>query len=147
MARAGLLVAWSVDVGSMVTWNARRRRWPRRWRSVVAEGPEALTPYLVCSCAEAQRFLDPEPTKEEMTMSARYLHLVRMDVAHDHETAFNEIYEREHIPALQAVPGVGRASRYRHPSPTDPRYIAADELESPAVLHSAQWKTAAESGR
>ena len=80
-------------------------------------------------------------------MSTRYLHLVRMDVAHDHEAIFNDIYDHEHIPALLAVPGVARASRYRHPSPTDPRYLAAYELESPAVLQSPQWKAAAESGR
>src|SRR5262249_17216984 len=66
---------------------------------------------------------------EETAMSTRYLHLVRMDVAHDHEAIFNDIYDREHVPALLSVPGVARASRYRHPSPTDPRYIAAYDPE------------------
>jgi len=70
-------------------------------------------------------------SREETAMSTRYLHLVRMDVAHDREAIFNDIYDHEHIPALLAVPGVARASRYRHPSPTDPRYLAAYELESP----------------
>ena len=28
-------------------------------------------------------------------MSMRYLHLIRMDVAHDHEAAFNEVYDKE----------------------------------------------------
>src|SRR6266571_790221 len=60
-------------------------------------------------------------------MSPRYLHLVRMDVAHDHEATFNDVYEHEHVPALLAVPGVGRATRYRNASPTDPRHIAAYE--------------------
>ena len=80
-------------------------------------------------------------------MSSRYLHLVRMDVAHDLEPTFNEVYDTEHAPLLAAVPGVLRASRYRSPSPTYPRYIAAYELESPAVLQSAEWKTAGETGR
>ena len=80
-------------------------------------------------------------------MSGRYLHLVRMDVAHDHEATFNEIYETEHVPNLMKVPGVGRATRYRNASPTDPRYIAAYEIESPSVLQSAEWKAAAEAGR
>jgi hypothetical protein len=80
-------------------------------------------------------------------MSAHGLFLVRMDVAHDHEARFNEVYDKEHVPALQAVPGVGRGTRYRQPSPTDPRYIATYELESPAVLQSPEWKAAAESGR
>lgn len=80
-------------------------------------------------------------------MSTRYLHLVRMDVAHDHDKTFNHVYDQEHIPGLLAVPGVVKATRYRNPSPTDPRYIAAYEIESPAVLLSPQWKAAAEAGR
>jgi hypothetical protein len=80
-------------------------------------------------------------------MSTRYLHLVRMDVAHDLEKTFNDVYDQEHVPALAAVPGVARATRYRNPSPTAPRYIAAYEIESPAVLQSPAWKSAGESGR
>ena len=80
-------------------------------------------------------------------MSARYLYLVRMDVAHDLEQTFNDVYDHEHLPLLAAVPGVIRATRYRQLSPTEPRYIAAYELESPAVLQSPEWKKAGESGR
>jgi len=80
-------------------------------------------------------------------MSTRYLHLVRMDVAHDHEKTFNDIYDHEHVPALLGVPGVVKATRHRNSSPTDPRYIAVYEIESPAVLQSPEWKVAAESGR
>ena len=80
-------------------------------------------------------------------MSARYLYLVRMDVAHDLEKTFNDVYDHEHLPLLAAVPGVIRATRYRQLSPTEPRYIAAYELESPAVLQSPEWKKAGESGR
>ena len=39
-------------------------------------------------------------------MSSRYLYLVRMDVAHDLEPTFNEVYDTEHAPLLAAVPGV-----------------------------------------
>jgi len=70
-----------------------------------------------------------------------------MDVAHDLEKVFNEAYDTEHVPLLAAVPGVIRATRYRNPSPTDPRYIAAYELESSAVVQSAAWKAAGEAGR
>jgi hypothetical protein len=82
-----------------------------------------------------------------INMSAHGLYLVRMDVAHDHEAMFNEVYEKEHVPNLRAVAGVRRASRYRQASPTEPRYIAAYELDSPAVIESAAWKTAGELGR
>jgi len=80
-------------------------------------------------------------------MDPRALYLVRMDVAHDHEAAFNEIYDTEHVPALRSVPGVRTASRYRNPSPTDPRYLAAYEIDGPAVILSAAWKAAGELGR
>ena len=52
-------------------------------------------------------------------MATHALFLVRMDVAHDHEATFNEVYDREHVPNLRSVPGVQRAARYRQPSPTD----------------------------
>jgi hypothetical protein len=80
-------------------------------------------------------------------MAARALYLVRMDVAHDQEKAFNEVYDREHVPSLRAVPGVRRASRYRQSSPTEPRYLAAYELDGPGVIESAAWKAAGEAGR
>ena len=80
-------------------------------------------------------------------MAAHALFLVRMDVAHDHEATFNEIYDTEHLPNLKAVPGVRRASRYRQPSPTEPRYLAAYELDGPAVLETPAWKAAGEAGR
>src|SRR5262245_28061159 len=80
-------------------------------------------------------------------MGTHALYLVRMDVAHDHEALFNEVYDREHVPLLRAVPGVRRASRYRQPSPTDPRYLAAYEMDGPEVVESAAWKTAGEIGR
>jgi len=80
-------------------------------------------------------------------MSAHALYLVRMDVAHDHEKAFNDVYDTEHLPRLRAVPGVRRGSRYRQPSATDPRYTAAYELDNAAVVESPAWRAAAETGR
>src|SRR5258705_2778441 len=80
-------------------------------------------------------------------MSPHALFLVRMDVAHDLEPTFNDVYDKEHLPLLQAVPGVVRGSRYRNPSPTEPRYIAAYEIAGAAVLQSPRWKTAGEAGR
>jgi hypothetical protein len=70
-----------------------------------------------------------------------------MDVAHDHEATFNEVYDREHVPNLRAVAGVRRASRYRQPSPIEPRYLAAYEMDGPGVVESAAWKTAGELGQ
>ncbi len=80
-------------------------------------------------------------------MSAHALYLVRMDVAHDHEATFNDVYDKEHVPNLRAVKGIRRASRYRQPSATEPRYIAAYELDGLEVLDSAAFKAAGEVGR
>ena len=80
-------------------------------------------------------------------MSTHALFLVRMDIAHDHEAKFNEVYDKEHVPNLRAVKGVRRASRYKQPSATEPRYFAAYELDSPAVIASPAWKAAGEVGR
>ena len=80
-------------------------------------------------------------------MSAHGLFLVRMDVAHDHARTFNEVYDTEHLPNLRKVPGVRRAARYTQPSPTEPRYLAAYELDSPGVIETPAWKTAGEAGR
>src|SRR5712692_6093039 len=80
-------------------------------------------------------------------MTTHALYLVRMDVAHDHEATFNEVYDKEHAPNLRGVPGVRRASRYRQASATEPRYFAAYELDNAAVLQSAAWKAAGEAGR
>src|SRR5437867_11692950 len=80
-------------------------------------------------------------------MAAHGLYLVRMDVAHDHEATFNEVYDKEHVPNLRAVKGVRRASRYRQASATAPRYIAAYELDGLDVLDSAAFKAAGAAGR
>jgi hypothetical protein len=80
-------------------------------------------------------------------MATQGLFLVRMDVGHDHEATFNEVYDKEHAPNLRAVSGVRSAGRFRQPSPTEPRYIAAYELESLAVLDTPAFKTAGEAGR
>jgi len=80
-------------------------------------------------------------------MAAHGLFLVRMDVAHDHEGTFNEVYDKEHVPNLRAVAGVRRAARYRQPSPTEPRYLAAYELDTLGVIDTPAFKAAGEAGR
>ena len=80
-------------------------------------------------------------------MNTHALYLVRLDIAHDREALFNEVYDAEHVPSLRAVPGVRRASRYRQPSPTEPRYLASYELDRVDILDSAAWKSARDAGR
>src|SRR5262245_38707653 len=80
-------------------------------------------------------------------MSTHALFLVRMDIAHDHGAAVNAVYDGEQARNVGPVPGVRGAARYRQPSPTGPRYIAAYELDSLAVMDGAAWKKAGEAGR
>ena len=96
-----------------------------------------------------------------MPLAAKYLFIVAMDVAKDKEALFNEVYDKEHIPLLGKVPGVGAVTRLK----TEPAafniggerkvldgagqatYLALYEIDSPAVLLSKEWAEAGEKGR
>ena len=95
-----------------------------------------------------------------MPLGAKYVFMVSMDVAPEKEALFNEVYDREHIPNLLAVPGVLGVSRVksqpfavtiggeRKEMPeASPSYTAIYELESPEVLVSDAWAEAVEAGR
>jgi hypothetical protein len=96
-----------------------------------------------------------------MPFSTRYLFTAAMDVAPDKEALFNEVYDREHVPIITAVPGVIAAARFKTRELTmiiggerktivvenEPRYSALYELESPEVLVSDAWAKAVDQGR
>ena len=76
--------------------------------------------------------------------SAGGLLLNAMNIAPELEAEFNEWYDKEHIPALAAVPGVlARAPLPRHQR--NRRYVALYHLATPAVVESAEWKQARQS--
>jgi hypothetical protein len=95
-----------------------------------------------------------------MTISARYLFIVSMDVDPEHEALFNKVYDQEHVPNLLQVPGVRAVSRLKGepfavaiggevksmdaPSPV---YTALYEIDGPEVLTSPEWSAAVERGR
>ena len=81
-----------------------------------------------------------------MAAQAPYLFVVMMDVAPDVEAAFNDVYDREHIPALLKVPGILSAARYRTDTPGVPRYVALYEMDRPDVPESEAFTRAADSG-
>ena len=77
-----------------------------------------------------------------------------MNVEPAAEAEFNEWYDKEHIPALAAVPGVLCARRFRATVGLQPtglsrganrRYVALYHLVSPDVQATPAWKTAADS--
>jgi hypothetical protein len=96
-----------------------------------------------------------------MAIQSRYLFSAAMDVQPDKEALFNEVYDREHVPNLLAVPGVVAVARFKTDELTlsiggerkrivvegQPSYTALYEIESPAVLTSDAWAKAVEDGR
>jgi len=75
--------------------------------------------------------------------NAGALLLNAMNIAPGLEAEFNEWYDKEHIPALAAVPGVLGARRVRGAG--NRTYVALYHLATPAVVESAEWKQARES--
>jgi hypothetical protein len=67
-----------------------------------------------------------------------------INIAPELEAEFNEWYDKEHIPALAAVPGVLCARRFRGQS-GNRKYVALYHLATPAVVESAEWKQARQS--
>jgi hypothetical protein len=95
-----------------------------------------------------------------MPIGTKWVFLASMDVAPEKEALFNEVYDREHIPNLMAVPGVLAVTRVksepfamaiggeRKAMPAaSPSYTAIYEVESPEVLASEAWAQAVEAGR
>ena len=95
-----------------------------------------------------------------MAHAPKYLFVASMDVDPDKDAIFNEVYDTEHVPHLLAVPGVrsvrrvtgepfavAMAGEVKQIAHTGPRYSAIYEIDSPAVLTSAAWAKAIETGR
>src|SRR5438105_2588719 len=69
--------------------------------------------------------------------------IAAMGIGRAAEDEFHDWYDKEHIPALAAVPGVLSARRFRGTG--NRTYVALYHLEGPDVVESAEWKTARES--
>lgn len=92
---------------------------------------------------------------------APYLFIAAMDVDADKLDLFNDVYDTEHVPLLQTVPGVVAVTRLsKQPlrlsiggevkdvdTADQPTFAAFYWLESPDVLTSAAWAEAIEQGR
>ena len=114
-----------------------------------AIGGENLSPWSKRITARVERLMRFEgdqilPGDAVPPMTARGLLLNAMNVAPEVETEFNEWYDKEHIPALSAVPGVLCARRFRGTS-GNRKYVALYHLETPEVQISEEWKKARES--
>ena len=68
---------------------------------------------------------------------------VRLDIAPEVETEFNEWYNVDHLPKLAAVPGVYCARRYRRLAGNGTKYLALYELANEQVTSTEAWSKAA----
>ena len=114
-----------------------------------AIGGENLSPWSKRVTARVERLMRFEgdqilPGDELPPRGAGGLLVNAMNIAPEFEAEFNEWYDKEHIPALAAVPGVLSARRFRGTS-GNRNYVALYHLASPQVQDGAEWKKARES--
>ena len=114
----------------------------------LAIGGENLSPWSKRVTARVDRLMRFEgdqilPGDQLPPASAGGLLLNAMNIAPEFDAEFNEWYDKEHIPALAAVPGVLSARRFRGTG--NRKYVALYHLDSPQIQDSAEWKKARES--
>ena len=114
----------------------------------LAIGGENLSPWSKRVTARVERLMRFEgdqilPGDQLPPEGAGALLLNAMNITPAVEAEFNEWYDKEHIPALAAVPGVLAARRFRGTG--NRTYVALYHLAAPEVQESAEWKKARES--
>ncbi|MBM3218528.1 MAG: hypothetical protein FJZ38_07550 [Candidatus Rokubacteria bacterium] len=114
-----------------------------------AIGGENLSPWSKRIVAKVQRIMRYEgeqilPGDELPPANAGGLLINAMTVPPEHETDFNAWYDKEHIAALSAVPGVLSARRFRA-TVGGPKYVALYHLTGPEVVESKEWDVARQS--
>jgi hypothetical protein len=114
----------------------------------LAIGGDNLSPWSKRITARVERLMRFEgdqilPGDLLPPANAGGLLLNAMNIAPDVEAEFNEWYDKEHIPALAAVPGVLCARRFRGTG--NRKYVALYHLETPDVVESEEWKKARQS--
>jgi hypothetical protein len=114
-----------------------------------AIGGANLSPWSRRIVAKVERIMRYEgeqilPGEELPPADAGGLLLNAMNVVPEHEADFNAWYDKEHIPALSAVPGVLSARRFRATA-GGPKYVALYHLAGPEVVESKEWDVARQS--
>ena len=115
----------------------------------LAVGGENLSPWSKRVTGRVERLMRFEgdqilPGDQLPPDHAGGLLLNAMNVVPEFEAEFNEWYDKEHIPALRAVPGVLCARRFRGID-GNRKYVALYHLATPSVQDSAEWKQARQS--
>ena len=82
-----------------------------------------------------------------LTGKTPYVFWVMMDIEPHREALFNELYDTEHLPLLQKLPGMVNAVRYRTSAPGEPRYLCVYEVENAQLPQSKPWNDTSDIGR
>jgi hypothetical protein len=132
----------SVATYDLETWSVLRTP------PYLAIGGENLSPWSKRITSRVERLMRFEgdqilPGDRLAPPEAGGLLLNAMNTAPEREAEFNEWYDKEHIPALSAVPGVLCARRFRGTG--ERKYVALYHLATPDVQESPEWKAARES--
>jgi hypothetical protein len=130
----------SVATYDLESWSVLQRP------AYLAIGGDNLSPWSKRVTARVDRLMRFEgeqilPGDQLPPAECGGLLLNAMNITPELEAEFNEWYDKEHIPALRAVPGVLAARRFRGTS-GNRKYVALYHLATPAVQESAEWKTA-----
>jgi hypothetical protein len=75
--------------------------------------------------------------------AAPYTLFVQLETDPEHDQELNDWYNKEHLAALAAVPGVLGARRYRSKEGS-PKYLAIYDYASPDIRESEAWHKAAD---
>ena len=76
-----------------------------------------------------------------LDQNTRYIYLVRAEFTDaDRLPEWHSWYEQTHIPNLMSVPGFVSATRYQERGSHQSRYLAAYEIESPAVFDEPRYR-------
>jgi hypothetical protein len=115
----------------------------------LAIGGENLSPWSKRVTGQVERLMRFEgdqilPGDQLPPGDAGGLLVNAMNIAPELEAEFNEWYDKEHIPALAAVPGVLAARRFRGVV-GNRKYVALYSLSTPDVVESPEWKEARQS--
>ncbi len=112
-----------------------------------AIGGENLSPWSKRVTSKVDRILRYEgeqtlPGNANAPSGAGGLLLVGMTPSAEQVGAFNHWYDKEHVPALAAVPGVLCARRFVSTGPNATKYVALYHLTEPGIPETAAWKQA-----
>lgn len=129
-----LVIYWMDEPGALATPQYR----------AVKERPSAVTRHMLENVAAFTRWLGPEISDTGAAEPGRFLYLVTFDVPEDSQPAFDDWYERDHVPLLMRNQDWLRVRRYAivDGEPPGVTRAAVHELRSLEALSSPEREAA-----